>query len=70
MRDFDHVTGTYNFSLLAVAYLMVIVGMALFYTITGIKLLKRLNASKNLGRVVRLRQVSWFLKLNFLEIRI
>jgi hypothetical protein len=40
----------------AIAYLLVIVGMAVFYTVTGVKLLKRLNRSKNLGRVVKLRQ--------------
>jgi hypothetical protein len=38
-------------------YIIVVVGLAILYIVTGTKLLMRLNKSKNLGRNVKLRRV-------------
>jgi hypothetical protein len=43
-----------------VTYIVVSAGIVIFHIITGIKLLRRLHMSKNLGRVVKLRKVPRF----------
>lgn len=44
--------------IIAAVYLAVLVGLIIFYAVTGVKVLKRLHTSKNLGRTVQLNRVS------------
>lgn len=52
------IPATINPFIVASVYMVVLVGLVIFYAITGGKILKRLSSSKKLGRTVQLGRVS------------